>query len=134
MRLTKALEYERVYDAKCKKVRGPLILFGAANGLAYPRLGLAIGRKVGSAVARNRVKRMVREAFRHLQHDFPRAKEGFYDIVVSARVHKAASKAEYIEWIQSGAEAIHKEYTKRSERTGAPAAPSASPEDGPRNV
>jgi len=123
MRLTKALEYERTYDARCKKVRGPLIMFGAANGLAYPRLGLAIGRKVGNAVVRNRVKRMLREAFRHLQHDLPRAKEGFYDLVVSARVHNAASKDEYIEWMRSGAEAIHKECSKRS-----------PPEDGPRNV
>jgi ribonuclease P protein component len=39
-----------------------------ANGLAYSRLGLAISRKVArSAVARNRIKRIVRESFRHYQ-------------------------------------------------------------------
>lgn len=35
------------------------------NDLAFPRLGLAISRKVAkSAVARNRLKRIVRESFR----------------------------------------------------------------------
>ena len=39
-----------------------------ANGLTYPRLGLAISRKVArSAVARTRIKRIVRESFRHHQ-------------------------------------------------------------------
>jgi ribonuclease P protein component len=39
-----------------------------SNGLAYPRLGLAISRKVArSAVARNRIKRIVRESFRRHQ-------------------------------------------------------------------
>ena len=39
-----------------------------SNGLDYPRLGLAISRKVArSAVARNRIKRIVRESFRHHQ-------------------------------------------------------------------
>ena len=52
-----------------------------ANGLAYPRLGLAISRKVDkSAVARNRIKRIVRESFRHHQSQF-----GGLDWVVMGR-------------------------------------------------
>lgn len=36
------------------------------NGLEYPRLGLAISkRNIKTAVGRNRVKRLVREGFRH---------------------------------------------------------------------
>jgi ribonuclease P protein component len=50
-------------------------------GGAAPRLGLVVSRKVGSAVARNRVKRTVREWFRrHRGQMGPAA-----DIVVIAR-------------------------------------------------
>lgn len=35
------------------------------NSLGYSRLGIAATRKLGSAVVRNRAKRLVRELFRH---------------------------------------------------------------------
>lgn len=47
---------------------------------------MAVGvRTVGSAVRRNRIRRIVRESFRHHQHELPAV-----DIVVSAR---AAARA-----------------------------------------
>jgi ribonuclease P protein component len=52
-----------------------------ANHETYPRLGLAIAtRTFGSAVARNRIKRLTRESFRLNQHALPRV-----DITVAAR-------------------------------------------------
>jgi ribonuclease P protein component len=51
---------------------------GAASGSA--RFGMAISRKVGNAVARNHVKRRVREAARHLRSQLPAV-----DVVVAGR-------------------------------------------------
>jgi ribonuclease P protein component len=52
-----------------------------ANGETYPRLGLSIAtRAFGTAVARNRVKRLGRESFRLNQHSLPPV-----DVTVSAR-------------------------------------------------
>ena len=56
------------------KSRAPLGLVCRPNGLDHPRLGLAIARKtLPRAVDRNRVKRLVREEFRHNQQRLPAA-------------------------------------------------------------
>jgi ribonuclease P protein component len=52
-----------------------------ANHETYPRLGLSIAtRTFGSAVARNRIKRLTRESFRLHQYSLPPV-----DVTVSAR-------------------------------------------------
>lgn len=40
------------------------------NQLPYRRLGIVVSKKVGSAVKRNRLKRLVREFFRQHKEDF----------------------------------------------------------------
>jgi len=60
---------------------GCFVVIAAANGGTMPRLGLAIAkRRLGRAVDRNRVKRIVRESFRHHAAELPAV-----DIVVLAR-------------------------------------------------
>lgn len=61
------------------------LVFYAASGDGPRRLGVTVPKKVGGAVVRNRVKRLVREAFRQERGGLP---EGCR-IVVNAR-HSAA--------------------------------------------
>ena len=51
------------------------------NGLGINRVGITVTKKIGNAVKRNRVKRLVREFFRLYNHSFPQG----YDIVIVAK-------------------------------------------------
>jgi len=115
-RLTHDLQYQAVYGARMKKVRGPLIVFALRNELPHHRLGLAVGKRVGNAPARNRVKRLLRESFRQLQHNLPRAAEGAYDLVVSARAHQPLPQSEYQRLLAELVQALHTEWGRRDRR------------------
>jgi ribonuclease P protein component len=102
-RLQHALEFDAVYAAKVRESRGPLTVYGLPNELGHPRLGLSVGRKVGIAAKRNRIKRLLREAFRLLQHDLPRG----YDFVVAVRPHDVALLADYQRMLSAAMLKLH---------------------------
>jgi len=64
-------EFQRVYGLRVISRGSGLTVFAATNGLAWTRFGLSVSKKHGNAVRRNRIKRLLREAFRLDQHDFP---------------------------------------------------------------
>jgi ribonuclease P protein component len=66
-RLSRSAEFERVYRQGRSKGNRYLVLYAFPREEASPddgpRLGLSVGRRVGGAVDRSRVKRVLREAF-----------------------------------------------------------------------
>ncbi|PIE01070.1 MAG: ribonuclease P protein component [Acidobacteria bacterium] len=98
-RLRKSVEFDRVFKNGTKVVTPVLVFFwlpvnlqetgcrelaGASfetAGNFSSRLGLVVSKKAGNAVVRNRIKRMIREAFRLSKHLFPFQ----FDLVVIPR-------------------------------------------------
>jgi ribonuclease P protein component len=110
LRLRHALEFDAVYAGKTRESRGPLTVFAIPNTLKHPRLGLSVGRKVGTAPKRNRIKRLLREAFRLLQHDLPVG----YDVVINVRPHELALLADYQRMLSAAMVKLHGVWEKRT--------------------
>jgi ribonuclease P protein component len=89
LRLRTQAEFDRVYKSKVFAADDVLVMNACASELLHPRLGLAVSKKVGNAVARNRWKRLIREAFRLTWHDLPTG----IDLVVRPQKGAAAELA-----------------------------------------
>lgn len=48
-----------------------MVVFAVPNDAGTVRLGISVGKAYGSAVQRNRIKRLLREAFRQVRHKLP---------------------------------------------------------------
>ena len=108
-RLSRSAEFERVYrDGRSHASRFLVVYSFPREGERSSRLGVSVGRKVGGAVERNRVKRILREAFRAVGGELP---EG-HDFVIVAR-------PELAELVRSGGEAaVESELRGVLERAG----------------
>ena len=93
LRLLTSADYQRVFDKVDYKQGGSFFTFLArSNDRKNHRLGIiASKRNLPLAVSRNRVKRLIRESFRHCQQsqELARMQDQTIDVIVLA---KAASK------------------------------------------
>jgi ribonuclease P protein component len=88
MRREQRLRHRRDFEALSRQGRslsGPLLAIRTRrNGLDESRFGFAVGKRVGKAVVRNRVKRRLRAAVGQL------GPAGGWDVLISARAPAAA--------------------------------------------
>lgn len=81
-RLRKRIDFKRAEKNKIARlVTKHLIIVAAPNELHNTRIGITASRKIGGAVRRNRVKRLLREIFRRNKASFP---EG-HDLILIAK-------------------------------------------------
>lgn len=69
--LRRPAEFQSVYDGRTSASDAWILVFAKPNGLPYDRVGLSVSRKWGSAVVRNRIRRVYREAFRLGRAEMP---------------------------------------------------------------
>ncbi len=80
-RLLKHADFDHVYQNGKRQFSGHMTVFALRRDAGAPRVGLTVGRALGGAVVRNRIKRRLREAIRrHLQ-----ALPGPVDLVINPK-------------------------------------------------
>ena len=90
-RIVSGRRYSAIYAQRRSVADPALIVYAGANELGFSRVGLSVSRKNGNAVRRNRIRRLLLEAFRLSQDDIPRG----FDYILIPRQPVLDSLAEY---------------------------------------
>jgi len=107
--LRKNSEFSRVYGRGKSRANPVLVMYVHENGRDYNRIGVSVNKKVGKSVVRNRVKRLIKEAYRKYADT---VRQG-YDLVVVARSDAANNEYRDIEKWMKDLLARHKLLEKR---------------------
>ena len=86
--LTQNRDFLRLYKRGRSRVDRALVMYYSRNKLGINRIGITTSKKIGTAVRRNRARRIIREAYRQLEAE---TKSG-YDFVFVARGRTASLK------------------------------------------
>lgn len=90
-RIRSQQDFADVYSARQRAGDKNLLIFAITNQLERCRLGVSVSKKNGNAIMRARKKRMIREAFRLVQHQLPKG----LDLIVIPRPEVEANLKQY---------------------------------------
>jgi ribonuclease P protein component len=100
--------FRRAFERRRWESDATLTIYGVENGLDHARLGLSVSRKkVKTAAGRNRIKRLIREAFRLSKAELPAG----LDLVVVPR-NPAARFAEVRQSLPRLARALERRFSR----------------------
>ena len=86
LRLRKDSDFKNIYRKVKSLATKTLVFYFIKNDLGYTRVGYSISKKVGKAVTRNRIRRLIKENLK----DIPDLKDG-YDIIFIGRIPSSES-------------------------------------------
>ena len=92
-RLTSRRQFISVYEKGRRVSSSSFVLFGLPNDHGECRLGITVTRKIGSAVRRNRIKRVLRDIFRRNRAELSPP----LDVVVNARAPIVGAESSALE-------------------------------------
>jgi ribonuclease P protein component len=95
--LRRSTDFDRVMRVGRRRRAGDLVVFSAPGVEGEVRVGLVVGRRVGSAVDRNRVKRRLRHALRGVEIE-----DGTDLVVIASPGARTAGFATLVSWLQHG--------------------------------
>lgn len=108
-------DFERAFAARCTAGDAALVVYVVPNKIGHPRLGMTVGKRHGNAVQRNRLRRLLREAFRLEQHNLP----GGFDYLL---VPKAGPPGTLEDWrrrvVRLGGDAVRRWHTRTPRQQG----------------
>lgn len=102
-------DFRRVYDRRVSASDELLLVYASENSLAFSRFGISVGRRVGKAVFRNRLRRLYREAFRLSRAQLPVS----LDFVMIPRSSREPSLAELMTVLPKLAHVVARKLVKK---------------------
>ncbi|WP_417848521.1 ribonuclease P protein component [Thalassoglobus sp.] len=103
-RVRSSLEFQRIYSLKQRASNQSLLIFAARNELGWSRIGLSVSKKNGNSIARHRIRRLLKEAFRLEQHRIPAG----LDLILIPRPNSKATLQDYRQSIVELSERVEK--------------------------